>query len=215
MKICGVDNSMSSPAIVIFDLDENLEIKSYDYISLIKTKKQHIENHIFPLMEYTSECQRIVEKNEFIVNELVKRNVEYVALEDYAFASVGMQYGIGENTGFLKCCLYKNGIKIRKYEPTTIKMFFTGVGNAKKDVMMNTYKEDYKNVLELPDKIINTEKPLEDISDAFAICSLLHLELKLRKGLISLKELPESKIRVFNKVRKDTNTNLLDTNFIE
>ena len=214
MVLAGLDNSMSSPAVTIFNLDENLNIISTDYISIFKTKKQHIENHIFPMPDFENECQRITEKNDFLVNELVKRKVEYIAIEDYSFASTGQVYGIGENTGYLKCLLYKNNIKIRKYDPNSIKMAFTGKGNASKTEMMETYKFEYNNLLNLPEKIISTDKPLEDITDSFAICSLLHLEMKLRKGLISLKELPESKIRVFNKVRKDLKTNLLDTEFI-
>jgi Holliday junction resolvasome RuvABC endonuclease subunit len=215
LKIAGIDNSMSSPAITIFDLDDKtLEIKNYDYISLYKVKKQLVQDHIFTIPEYDNECQRIVEKNNFLVDILVKREVEYAAIEDYAFSSTGMSYSIGENTGYLKCELFKNKIKLRKYEPTSVKMFFTSLGNADKDLMMKTYIHDYSNCLNLPDKIINEKKPLEDIADSFAICMLLLLELKLRRGLISLKDLPESKIRVFNKIRKDTKTNILDTDFI-
>jgi Holliday junction resolvasome RuvABC endonuclease subunit len=225
MVLAGVDNSICSPGIVILTLDDNLEVVKYDYLNFNKTKKLHIENHIYPLPPYKNQCERIIEKNEFIVDELVKRKVEIVAIEEYSFGSNGLAFDLGENTGFLKILLYKKNIRQRYYEPTTNKMAFTSKGTASKTQMVETYIHDHKNPLDLPDKILdiletlkeNSKKslsPLEDIVDAFALAELLRLELRLRKGLVEMKSLPESKIRVFNKIHKSHNTNILDTDFV-
>ena len=57
--------------------------------------------------------------------------------------------------------------------------------------------------------------PKEDIVDANYICLLLQMELKLRKGIIQLKDLTEKQIQIFNRTTKAQKTNLLAIDFIE
>jgi Holliday junction resolvasome RuvABC endonuclease subunit len=137
---------------------------------------------------------------------------DVVAIEGYAFCAKGKVFNIAEATYALKEKIYENGNKLRIYEPTTIKKFSTEIGNADKEKMNECFiatNHDY--VLEhLP-----SGSPREDIIDAFYVCKLLQTELKLRKGLIQLKELSEKQIECFNQASKSNPENILVRKFIE
>lgn len=214
ITIAGIDNSISSPAITIMELDEkSFSIVRYNYLNLFKTKKMFVKDHILEIPKHKNDIDRIITKNNIIIDFINSNKVLYCAIEDYSFASKGLVYNIAENTGYLKTQLYLSNINIRLYEPTSIKMFYNGKGNADKEAMIKTYKKN-NNFLNLEDKTLNEQKPLEDIVDSFAVCSLLRTELMLRKGLINMKDLSENVIRVFNTIHKDTKTNILNTDFI-
>ena len=208
--IVGLDNSISSPAVVIFYLDDNLQIVGTDYLNFCDTKKYHIENHIYQVPEYTNEFERIIGKNDFIVQELVRRGVSHYAIEGYSYGSCGSVFSLAENSGYLKMALYKAGIKKREYSPTTNKMFYTGKGNATKEMMIREFRKT--NPLNLPETILNSDStscPLNDIVDAYALCYCLWNELLLRHGKIELVSLPDYQARAFEiekpkKIVRDT-----------
>jgi hypothetical protein len=80
--------------------------------------------------------------------------------------------------------------------------------------MMNAYRK-IGNPLNLPDVILNTEKPFNDIADSYFICQLLLMELKLKNNKISIDDIDNIKIRnIFNKPHVDSNANLIDLDFI-
>lgn len=137
MKLAAIDNSITSPAVVIVELDESLEIVGYDYINFCDTQKYQVPGHVYPIPEYINEFERILGKNDFLVKELKKRGVTHYAIEGYSYGSKGNNsYNIAENTGYLKMELYKAGIKKREVEPTTNKLFFVARGNATKEMMI-------------------------------------------------------------------------------
>lgn len=228
MKIAGIDNSMNSAGLVKFELDEKFDIIDYNYYVIKcnpykksddkKTYNEEVKNGVIYLKPFVDNMDRFIRKGEFIC-DLVK-DCEYVSLEDYSFGSVSSSLtNISENTGYLKILLYKAGIKLRKIEAKNNKKFFTKNGNADKVAMIAKYIED-GNFLNIDTNLkefdyINAPKQecLNDIVDAYSLCEFLRTEIKLRHGLLNLKELPLSQIELFNKVRKDSGTNILDTEF--
>jgi len=58
------------------------------------------------------------------------------------------------------------------------------------------------------------KSPKADVIDAYYILKMLQLELKLRKAKISLSDLPEYIIKVFNRVTKSRPINILATPFL-
>jgi Holliday junction resolvasome RuvABC endonuclease subunit len=229
LKIAGIDNSLSCPAVTIFELDEsdNLKIaKMESFIVLCEkskgTKKEILTNYdelqksnIVTLKPFTNEYDRMNRKNKYIAERV--KECQYIAIEDYSFASKGLVTKIAENTGILKSKLYDSGCQLRTYEPTSIKMFYTGNGSADKNLMIAEYIES-GNVLGIDTTLkqfsINDKSNLNDIVDSYAIATLLHTELLLRNGLKQINSLSIKQIQVFNKIHKDTKTNLLDTDFI-
>ena len=237
MKIAGIDNSLNSPAVTIFELDEGNDCKilSKEYYNVIcnKPKKKDPENYykdkdnIITMRGYKDFYDRIGRKNRMITDLLT--DCEYVAIEDYSFSSVGNTYQIGENSGLLKYMLYIEGKAIRYYDPNSIKMYFNNKGNSTKYEMFERYMQ-LDNPLNFSEKLLtigleaiekfkNTGKkkafnPVEDIVDSYAICDLLYTEILLRKGLIEMKSLREKQIQAFNTIHKDTKTNILNTDFI-
>ena len=196
--IAGLDNSITSPAVVMFFCDDNLQIICTDYINFCDTKKYQDNDHIYPLPDYTNEFERIIGKNDFIVSELVRKGVSHYAIEGYSYASTGAVFSIAENTSYLKMALYKAGIKKREYSPTTNKMFYTGKGNATKEMMIREFRKS--NPLNLSETILNSDSascPLNDIVDAYALCYCLWNELLLRHGKIELVSLPDYQARAF------------------
>jgi hypothetical protein len=238
MKIAGIDNSLNSPAITIFELDEENDCKvlAKEYYNIIcdKPKKKDPDDYykdkdnIITLRGYKDFYDRIGRKNVMIVDLLT--DCEYVAIEDYSFSSVGSTYQIGENSGLLKYMLYLDDKSIRYYDPNSIKMFFSNNGSSNKYQMFEKYMQ-LNNPLNLSEKLLTigleaveefkrtgkkkSFNPVEDIVDSYAICDLLYTEIRLRKGLIEMKSLSEKQIQVFNKIHKDTKTNILNTDFIQ
>ena len=81
---------------------------------------------------------------------------------------------------------------------STRHMFFTGKGNATKEMMIREYRKH--NLLELPEAILNSDAstcPLNDIVDAFALCYCLWNELLLRHDKIDIVSLPDYQAKVF------------------
>lgn len=212
---------------VIFEIDDNFEIikKKYYVIKCEKFKKSDlkkkydevVKDGIINLKYFIDDCDRIIRKNDFIANLL--KDCEYVAIEGYSFGSQSSNLTkISENTGYLKMNLYKTGCKIRIYDITSNKKHFSSTGGADKDKMIDRYLE-LGNPLNIDLSLKEFDRKsasncLNDIVDAYAICDFLLTELKLRHGLILLKDLPQHKIECYNKIRKDSNEGLLTTPFI-
>ena len=208
MNIVGIDYSINSPGVVRFYLDDNLEIikanylgftsiKKYEKNNILYYKKDNFKNNIDQFIWINSKI------HEFLLNS--KKTIEdsYIAIEGYAYNAKGKVFEIGEATGDIKRIIWKYHIPLRIYDPTSIKMYITGSGNADKESMRTYYKG-----------ILSTDIINEDIIDAYHITSLLQMELKLRKGLIRTQDLSEHQIRVFNRCTKMFPENLLVRDFI-
>lgn len=218
IKLAGIDNSITSPAVVIIELDDSLEIVGYDYINFCDTKKYHIPGHIYPIPEYTNEFERILGKNDFIVKQLLDRGVTHYAIEAYSMNSRGKVFSIAESSGNLKMGLYKAGIKKREYEPTTNKLFFAGKGNSTKEQMIETYRS-LENPMGLPEIIVSSDAstcPLNDLVDAYSLAMFLVTEMRLRAEAIVADDLPPTTQTAFGigKKRNKKKTPILEIPFI-
>lgn len=210
MKIVGIDNSVNSPGVVWFTLDEQMNITKKEFMGFTQVKKNATENIIhYKKKDFEDDISQYIFNRDKIFEAITKDGIlpDYVAIEDYAYSANGKVFNIAESTGALKVKLYENYIPIRLYDPCSIKLFFSSYGNADKDRM----KQCYDN-LDEGEKLFGVIN--EDIIDAFFVTLLLYYELKIRKGLINLSLLPEYQIRVFNRVTKNYPENILVRNFI-
>lgn len=215
MIICGIDYSINSPAVVKANLDNNLDIYKLSYIGFSSVKKTaNLDSNI---IHYNNKKQF---QNNYEKYIWVRDNIftyiaspDYVAMEGYAFATKGLVFNIAEATMCTKLAIYENSIPIRIYDPNSIKLYATGMGNSKKlemEVAYENFSELKPNWSHLP----ASKNPKEDLIDAFFTLKLLQLELKLRHGIVQLKDLSLEHIKIFNRVTKANPTNILATDFI-
>jgi uncharacterized protein YgbK (DUF1537 family) len=129
-------------------------------------------------------------------------------MEDYSLGSTYSTINTGEVGGVARVLIYESKIPLRLYEPTRVKKFVTGKGNAPKSAMcVNVYtkwKEDFSQYNELG----------EDLADAFSIAKLLDLELKIKKNQINLDIQQKNIIEIFTEVTKANKIPLKGKEFI-
>lgn len=157
-----------------------------------------------------------------------------VALEDYAAGSLSpRQLEVAEQTGNIKQSLFDNGYPFRTIEPKTLKVFAVGNGNALKIDMVNQFsvEQPASDLAQYKDRILKSTKkevkqkgqkvkveemdgPGTDVIDAYFLARALWTELKLRRGEITLQDLPEHQIRYFNTTTIAHPLNVLGRPFI-
>jgi Holliday junction resolvasome RuvABC endonuclease subunit len=207
MIICGIDASTNSTGVVKLTLDDDLNIVEKDYLGFVQTEKYKTEKIRFHHKE--NAFKNLPEKWNFMTSNIISfiSAADYIAQESYSYASKGAAiFEIAEMSGILKQKIWDFGIKHRLYEPTTIKMFATDNGHANKIEMYSVYM-DLKNSFDLSQFPVPVKKdgvsPTSDIVDAHWIALLLLLELKIRRGIIQVKDLPTKKQRsIFLKPKK-------------
>ena len=220
MKIAGLDLSKNSPGCVKLELDDStLDIISTDYIGFTSVKKNEQKDviHLYSKKDFNFTQDQFL-KFENIIFEFLT-DVSHIGIEDYAYGASGDITGLAEFCGFIKLKQFSDKKKIRLYDIPSIKMFATNFGKADKLSMYDAFnkcKDAKPDISKLP--IVTKASgvsPTSDIIDAYWISRFLQLELKLRKGLVNLKSLDETKIKLFNRVTKAQPENLLATDFIE
>lgn len=227
--LVGCDLSMNHGAVIIFEYEENkgkYEINFKKLIIITDNKKTFqklrknvkcycilYDKKLFKLQKQSLYVRDILcEIDREMMKPKIKNSEVYVAIEDYAYSMHSSSVtSLAETIGFFKILLYECGHNIRRYESTSVKLFNTGKGNADKNEVKNVILEELKIETNLDLDLDN--KSLFDITDAFAVFNVLKNEFLLKKGFIDLKSLPEHQIRVFNKVRKGEDTNLLYTDW--
>lgn len=222
MIICGLDISKNSPAVTkLYVDDSDLTVLNVEYVSFVSVKKYEKLKGV-----------NFYKKNDFIYSfdqfrfmkdtiiKFIGDAASYCAIEDYAYSAAGKITELAEFTGLIKYDLYCNlGTSMRLYDIPSIKLYATGNGTSDKLEMAEAFnqfeglKPDLKDfpLVEKPGGI----SPTSDIIDSFFIAQLLLLELKLRRGLIELKDLTEDKIKIFNRTTKSFPTNILARDFIK
>lgn len=211
MKIVGIDNSVNSPGVVWFTLDEQMNITKKEFMGFTQVKKNATQNIIhYKKKDFEDDISQYIFNRNKIFDVITKDGIlpDYVAIEDYAYSANGKVFNIAESTGALKVKLYESYIPIRLYDPCSIKMFNSGYGNSDKVRMKECY--DNLNEREKLNGVVN-----EDIIDAFFIVNLLYHELKIRKGLLNISTLTEKQISVFNRCTKAYPINILVRPFIQ
>jgi len=218
MFICGIDYSISSPAVVKAELNDDLDIVSIDYMSFsstLKNCKLDERLHHNAKKNFRNDMDRFYFLKNKVEGFIYGGDIpEYIAIEGYAMGANGKVFNIAEATMLTKSMIYDKGTPLRIYTPSAIKKFATGKGNANKEAMFKQFNNDSHPFLDLS-HLQDLKNPQEDIIDSYFIMKLLQTELKLRFGIMNLKELSQKQIEVFNAVSKSNPTNILVTDFLQ
>ena len=179
-----VDYSLRCPAICIFTGNSRRAFKYNDclFFFLTDTKKyaktfcRNITGETFS--SYSEEAERYDSISGWACDKLAGCN--QVALEGYAYGAKGRVFHIAENTGILKYKIFQRGMPLDIVEPTKVKKFATGKGNASKQDMFSAFRKETGldlRTLITPDKS-DVSNPVTDIVDAYYICKYLHYDMK-------------------------------------
>jgi len=215
MIIAGIDYSKNSPGVMISNIDKNFEIINTEYrgfTSVKKTTKLDSNLIFYHKNEFNNDIEKAVWMRDHIIEFI--EDVDYCAIEGYALAAKGKVFDIAEATMCTKLGIYEGHKALRIYEPSTIKLFATGNGNSAKVEMGDAYvkyEEKFKPDLS---HLTPYKPPSEDLVDAYFCMKLLQTELKLRYGIVELRDLSLETIKIFNRVTKANPENILVRNFI-
>lgn len=183
MRFLAADWSMSAPSFATYDTnDGEFSFLNSDHYYLTTTKKHvhKIENlrvygDLVP--DYSSNEERwdlLSDAVDFVIDKSDKP-IDYFAIEGYAFgSSASSVHQIAENAAVLKHKIYKREIAIEVINPSTVKKWYSGKGNAKKDELYKVFveKENIKlrDYFDLPE---TQWEPLAGIVDSWIILSIL------------------------------------------
>lgn len=243
MKIFGLDISLDHGGIVVLDdggkvIDYNYftTVKKMadvdkDHSVLLSKRGKDESKDTFRLRrmdEYLYELKNF-ERGLSSITNAQRRPFQissYYSIEGYSYASKSTSIcQIAELTGYLKQKIFMGGGNIRIHDPLTVKLFATGKGNCmKKDVVeaaMSGFnipeglikKKQVRKKKGAP-KIEEFDGPATDLADAYFLANMLHTELQLRAGFVTLDKLSEKARRIFLRVTKAYPINLLDRGFI-
>ena len=174
MIVCGIDYSMTSPALCVYNTDSGeFKFDNCTFYFLTQSKKYEIdtENIHGMLFEYGDEMQRYDIISSYFLDRIMENEVDKVYMEDYSMGSKGRVFHIAENTGVLKYRMWSFGIPFQTIPPTVIKKFASGKGNANKERMQEVFEE--QNEMKLKQLFNMTDKqwnPSSDLIDAYYIC---------------------------------------------
>lgn len=212
MIILSADLALNHSGIVIFKNN-----KMIDYYVIVSPRKcRNMSNDVFDMIRLNYMLKS--------VDDIIKKHkIDYSIIEDYSFGSKSSSlFQIGGFIEGVKLKLFNSKIPIRLVSPKTGKLFATGDGSASKEDMVYSVENNWEKIkftkLLFPKKkkISNSDLgSIEDLCDAYALGVLLNTELMLRKGEISLKDLEEHQIKVFNRVTKKRPENILFQDFIK
>ena len=186
MLVIGIDYSITSPAICVFDGNKPQFSFSHCHHYSLNPHKNiqntldniHFSNH----KDYTEQIERYDHISSWamrIIHEYDSNDIDMVGIEGYAMGAKGQVFNIGENTGILKYRLHESGIRQDVVAPTVVKKFATGKGSGKKDAMYDAFVKDTGldlKVMIQPNRLLGS--PTTDIVDAFYICKYFFDQLK-------------------------------------
>lgn len=190
MIYAGIDYSMSSPSICVWDSSKPLNFmncKVYNFANWSYSKNlQGSHNNISIIKQPSFDCneERFLNIGNWAKAVLLQEKVEKVSLEGYSYGSKGNTFEIGENTGVLKQQLFFLKIPFIVLAPTDIKKKATGNGSAGKSLMYESFLNEEGIFVEdiIPyDKFGDSKmlvkkketpwelKPVDDIIDSYFI----------------------------------------------
>ena len=186
MKIIGIDYSLTSPAVTVFNGNNDWDSDgcSITHYCLANSQRQrskwserdlkNIEISVYE--EWSTDLERYHFLADWVINSCITgmnpvRPKAYI--EDYAFAATGRVFHIAENMAILKDTLRKWGISYEMIPPTVIKKYATGKGNANKEKMYEAFTQETHRdlMLEFNTKLNN---PITDIVDSYYIAKYGH-----------------------------------------
>lgn len=175
MKICGIDYSLSSPAICVCEGGE-FKYSNCQFYFLTSVKKNatsfgNIQGTL--IEEYSHECQRYDFISDWTMN--IIKDCDKIAIEGYAYGASGRVFHIAENTGLLKYKIWQNKKPLEIITPSHVKKLATGKGNADKKMMYDAFVNETSINLQ---QIISPNKkdigsPVSDIVDSYYVCKVI------------------------------------------
>lgn len=177
--IIGIDYSYTSPAICI--LGDDFRSSLFYFANTNKKVCVKAKNYEGTLLdkEWEDSVERYFRLATWAVESIrphIRENTQII-LEGYAYGSrAGLLFNIAENAGLLKYHLKREyGIFPTIISPTEVKKIWTGKGNAKKEMMVETLKtkEDIDIVSWM--QMNKLQSPAHDVVDSYAIglCGVL------------------------------------------
>ena len=161
MNIMGIDQSLTDTGITVWD-----RVFSWSTISTEKTK-----GTIAPSIDYTRRLMFIADQVGTIIKE---KKIELAAIEGMSFGSQGMvTFDLGGLSHLLRAKFVELGVDFVVVPPTTLKKFWFGKGNAKKEEMHQAtidrgydipIKKNY-GTKKVPDMRMN-----DNVVDSMALC---------------------------------------------
>lgn len=136
--------------------------------------------------QFDFDCQesRFAQLSEWALGKIPR--TAKVFIEGYAYASKGVVFHIGENTGILKNRLWSADICYHELSPPSIKKFATGKGNANKMAMYQSFVEETELDISSIIPCNEGDSPMSDIIDSyyvakcgFELAKTSKIELKL------------------------------------
>lgn len=202
--VLGIDASLNGTAVVKLRGEEILDFTFFTTVK--KLAKGFPKNAI---LNNTTGPERLFNIQNIFSKHILSDNIDYVAIEDYAFGaksnSVFQIGGLGE---MLRLMLYKKRIPYREYEITRIKKFATSGGTAEKSAMvLAAYKDGFD--------VGKFGKSGEDLADAYWVARMLQEELKLRKDSNYANTIPKYKLEAFYAVTKASPIPILERPFVK
>lgn len=172
MIIAGIDYSMTSPAIAVYDTAKPLVFQNIQLFNLNKTKKyQGVHGNILieGFFEHDSPEDRYRQIAHWAISILQKNQVKSAVLEGYSMgSSSGLVFNIAENTSVLKQLMSLAGIVFTTPAPTAVKKEFCGKGNAQKDVMCDEFAQRFGVSINHILGCVPYKSPENDLVDAVA-----------------------------------------------
>lgn len=175
MIYAGIDYSLTSPAITVYDGNSNNPMVwencySFFLSDIKKTHGKFGNVQGSPMVLYSSDQERYNNIAQWSYSILKDFEVDKVYIEDYSYGSTGRVFHIAENGGVLKHVLHHSDIKFETIPPTVIKKHATGKGNASKIMMEEAFMQE--TLIDLRSDLGLTKKqsnPISDIIDSFYI----------------------------------------------
>lgn len=173
MIIAGIDYSYTSPAICVYDTKKEFKFENLKFYNLSGTKSragQYGNIGIDLFKDYTSTEQRFRNICDWASTILRINKVQEACIEGYALgSSSGLVFQIAENASLLKQYMDLSAIAFTTPAPSQVKKNFTGKGNSKKDVMVDTFHNLMGVKLHEILGVKEMAKPIDDIADSLAV----------------------------------------------
>ena len=118
MNILSIDQSLTSSGVCVYTGDFN----NTEIFTINPKKKRGAE--------------RLVFIREILKEKLIKNKIELLVMEEYAFAAKGQTFAIGEGGGIIRVAAYDLGIPYFAMDIGTHKIYSTGRGDTKKEMML-------------------------------------------------------------------------------
>lgn len=167
--IVGIDYSMSSPSICVH-IGPSWSFSNCKFYYLTQKKKCVMPHKIFfgdLQFDYATQEERFAKISQWAIDKIPFNSKVYI--EGYAYASKGVVFHIGENTGILKHRLWARDVEFEEVSPPSIKKFATGKGNANKMDMYHSFVAETQFDISATIPCKEGESPMSDIIDSYYV----------------------------------------------